>query len=818
MKKQITLLTLGLGLAASLSAQSLQTGPSTTNTPYMWPSVAGGTAVSVLTVGEFINGYPMVGLGDGMGALDNGGSTFTVYINHEMGSTAGTLHAHGAVGGFVSQWVINKSNFQVQSGSDLIQNVKLWTGSTYTTYNASNPSTLTAFARFCAADLPELTAFYNPNSGKGTMDRMFMNGEETGNEGRGMAHILTGAESGTSYQLPHMGRYSYENAVASPYPQDKTIVVGLDDSSPGQVYVYVGNKSFSGSPIEKAGLFGGKLYGIGVQGMFNEQNSSVIPANTKFNLLDLGNITAITGASLNTLSNNLGVTNFQRPEDGAWDPNRPSDFYFVTTASFSSNSRLWRLRFTDISNPELGGTITAVLEGTEGPKMMDNMVMDNHGHILIQEDPGNQAHTAKVWQYRIASDALSLVMDQDTNRFKTGNPGFLTQDEESSGIIDLQGIKGPGWFLIYDQAHYSLPSPFVEGGQLLAYYNPATAAANAEINLVGNSQNIALGSTVISTSNNTDFGMINLGQTTSRQFVIQNTNSGTLIVGGLFMSGANAGDFLISGPQVPFSIAPNASQTITVIFSAPLAGNRNAIVNVTSSDYDEKYYTFAVRGMGAIQEINVQGNNVNIPSGNTAVSLNDNTQFGTIQLGTTVTKTFLIQNTGTGTLTINGLMMSGANSNEFTVLNAPAFPLVLAGGASQNVTVEFNPLIAGTRNAIMHILSDDNDESNYSFALQGKAEIDVSLATQEKENAMISLFPNPSNSEAILKLNLESAQHLVVNVYDITGALVVKGTEKDYAKGEHQIRINTSALSAGEYFVTLSGSSKVHTLKLVVVH
>lgn len=818
MKKYFTLLSLGMGLAASLSAQSLQTGPSTTNTPYMWPSVPGGTAVSILTVGEYINGYPMCGLGDGMGALDNGGSTFTVYLNHEMGSTSGTLHAHGSVGGFVSQWVINKSNFQVQSGADLIQNVKLWTGSTYTTYNASNPSTLTAFARFCAADLPEITAYYNPNSGKGTMDRMLMNGEETGNEGRGMAHILTGPETGTSYQLPHMGRYSYENAVASPYPQDKTIVVGLDDSSPGQVYVYVGNKSFSGSPIEKAGLFGGKLYGISVQGMFNEQNGSVPPANTKFNLIDHGNITAITGASLNTLSNNVGVTNFQRPEDGAWDPNRPTDFYFVTTASFSSNSRLWRLRFNDIMNPELGGSITAVLTGGEGHRMFDNMVMDNHGHILIQEDPGNQSWTAKVWQYQIRTGSLTMVMDQDTMRFKSGNPGFLTQDEESSGIIDLQGIKGPGWFLLYDQAHYALPSPFVDGGQLLAYYNPATAAANPEINLVGNSQNIALGSTVISTANNTDFGMVNLGQSVSRQFVIQNTNSGTLIVGGLFMSGANAGDFLISGPQVPFTIAPNASQTITVFFNAPLAGNRNAIVNVTSSDYDEKYYTFAVRGMGAVPEINVQGNSVNIPSGNTALSVNDNTQFGTIQLGTTISKTFLIQNTGTGTLTINGLNMSGANSNEFTVLNAPAFPLVLAGGASQNISIEFNPLIAGTRNAMLHIMSDDNDESNYSFALQGKAEIDVSIATHEKENSSISLFPNPSNNEAVLKVTLESAKNLVVNVYDITGALVVKGSEKPYAKGEQQIKINTSELSAGEYFVTISGFSKVQTLKLVVVH
>ncbi len=81
---------------------------------------------------------------------------------------------------------------------------------------------------------------------------------------------------------------------------------------------------------------------------------------------------------------------------------------------------------------------------------------------------------------KIASDAVSLVMDHDTTRFKSGGANYLTQDEESSGIIDLQGIKGAGWFLLYDQAYYALPSPLVDGGQLLAYYNPATAAANSQ--------------------------------------------------------------------------------------------------------------------------------------------------------------------------------------------------------------------------------------------------------------------------------------------------------------------------------------------------
>jgi hypothetical protein len=56
------------------------------------------------------------------------------------------------------------------------------------------------------------------------------------------------------------------NAVASPFAQDQTVVMGIDDSTPGQVYVYVGQKQAAGTAVEKAGLTNGNLYGIAVNG------------------------------------------------------------------------------------------------------------------------------------------------------------------------------------------------------------------------------------------------------------------------------------------------------------------------------------------------------------------------------------------------------------------------------------------------------------------------------------------------------------------------------------------------------------------------
>lgn len=482
--------------AVQSHAQITSTGPSTLQTPFVQPLLQGYKFTSILTANDSIGGYPMAGTPDGLGAFDNGDGTFTLLMNHEFVNTVGALRAHGSKGAFVSKWIIKKSDLSVQSGSDLIKNVNLWNGAGYTSYNASSPMP-SGFIRFCSADLPAVSAFYNNVSGLGTQERIFMNGEESGTEGRAFAHIATGPNAGTTYELPYLGKFAWENSVASPSTGDKTVVGGMDDGTGGQVYIYVGTKTNSGTEIEKAGLSAGKLFGIAVTGFTLERvNSTTLnplpAAGTRFSMVDFGDVSNVSGATLNTNSVNAGVTSFSRPEDGAWDPSHPNDFYFATTDQIDQvndgvgtqvgRSRLWRLRFDDVNNPELGGTIEAVLDGTEGHVMLDNIGIDKFGHITMQEDVGNAAHNGKVWLYDIATDSLKMIGKHDVARF--GDIGIAAtapynQDEESSGVIDMQEILGPGMYLIVDQAHTAtgIPADLVENGQLLAMYNCVATAS-----------------------------------------------------------------------------------------------------------------------------------------------------------------------------------------------------------------------------------------------------------------------------------------------------------------------------------------------------
>jgi hypothetical protein len=461
------------------------TGPSSSASPYVLPLVPGVKFTSILSSGDNIGGYQMAGVPDGMGAFDNCDGTFTLLMNHEILNTLGSIRAHGGKGAFVSKWIINKSNLQVISGSDLMQQVYFWNTATQTS-NAS-PTTGFAFHRFCSGDLPAVSAYYNSHSGLGTQAHIYMHGEE-GATGFQMGTVASGPDAGKAYVL---GKFdlatngsginavgNWENALANPFEQDKTVVIANSDGGTGimtnAVAVYVGTKTNTGSEVDKAGLTNGTLSFINVAG-----NTVEIVNNTT----RATNITSGTAFTLNAAT----ATTFSRPEDGVWNPLNPNQYFFVTTDQLDQTadgvgaqvgrSRLWRLNFTDIANPQLGGTIDLLLNGTEGYNMLDNMTADKSGHLILLEDVGNAPHNGKVWQYTIATNQLVKIAKHDPARFgDIGVPATspFNQDEETSGVIDVSDILGAGMNLVVDQAHYTLPDPMVEGGQLMAFFAPAS--------------------------------------------------------------------------------------------------------------------------------------------------------------------------------------------------------------------------------------------------------------------------------------------------------------------------------------------------------
>jgi hypothetical protein len=480
----------GVVAAAAIADPGTQTGPSSSESPYVLRSEPGVVTKSILTVGDSVNQKPdgspyrMVGIPDGLGAFDNGNGTFTLLMNHELGSTQGIVREHGARGSFVSKWTIEKGSLRVLHGQDQIEDLWVWNGSTWQV--SSNDGAPTRLNRLCSADLAPVSAFYNAASGNGFDGRLYLNGEEGGTAGRPFGHVVATSQS---YELtPWLGNISFENVVAHPDTGgDATVVAVTDDGDASvgqQVYVYAGTKGSTGNPVQKAGLVGGHLFGLKVLGIpQSEYQKTNWQVGDEFGV-QFVDVSAHAGnaAQLEADSQAGGVTNFQRPEDGAWDPQNPGDFYFVTTSSFgplpaenrTGETRLWRLRLADPSDPSAGGRISLLVSGPVGvsgdanalgPQMFDNITVDR-GKVIMVEDVGNQPYLGGAWVYDISSGNLTRVARHDPNRFVTGAPGFLTQDEEMSGIIPAPFL-GAGKYLVDVQAHYNITGELVQGGQLL---------------------------------------------------------------------------------------------------------------------------------------------------------------------------------------------------------------------------------------------------------------------------------------------------------------------------------------------------------------
>ncbi len=518
---------------------------------------------------DSVGGYFMAGIPDGLGAFDNGNGTFTLLMNHELssGGAVRAHGANGAFVSewtidkntlaVTSGADLMQQVFQWNSTTQSL-NASPTAAVSFSRFCSADLPAVSALS-FQGLGTTDRIFMHGEEGGNGWQQATVVNGPEAGNSytlGKfdlntngsaastlspvqlnvtsastgsptvtfsgaaprelavggmllgqrintiagttitlaGNANANIGSSTPTDFTLGGIG--NWENALASPFAQQKTVVVANSDGGTGlhtnALSVYVGTKTSTGTDADKAGLTNGVMKFVSVAG-----NPLEIINNTT-------RATSIANGTAFTLSATAS-TQFSRPEDGAWNPLNPSQYYFVTTDQLDQASdgvggqigqtRLWRLTFNDITNPDAGGVIDLLINGrTVGGKkvnMFDNITVAQNGHVILEEDVGNAAHNGKMWDYDPVTDGLQMIAMHDPNRFgdigKAATSPF-TADEETSGVIDITaimagsalntGVPGEAWYLSSDQAHYTtgINSLQVEGGQLFAIHVPEPSA------------------------------------------------------------------------------------------------------------------------------------------------------------------------------------------------------------------------------------------------------------------------------------------------------------------------------------------------------
>ncbi|MEI6235299.1 MAG: C25 family cysteine peptidase [Planctomycetota bacterium] len=127
---------------------------------------------------------------------------------------------------------------------------------------------------------------------------------------------------------------------------------------------------------------------------------------------------------------------------------------------------------------------------------------------------------------------------------------------------------------------------------------------------------------------------------------------------------------------------------------------RNAQGIISYEIYASTYPAFAVRTTSVATQIAVEQ-----PSGTALTDGVSNVNFGTVNVGSTATKTFVIRNNGSTSLQITGVTIDGTNAANYSVTTSPASSI--AAGGNTTMVVQFNATSAGSKLAALHIASSD---------------------------------------------------------------------------------------------------------------
>lgn len=491
MRKKLVAVTAAVG-AIALAPTAMAATP----VQYVLSANEAATITVLGTSGDVISGKILRGTPDGLGVLKNSDGTLSILSNHEMAIADKTVAlgktSTGTWGSSISKLTYNPTTNAITNVENLISSVSYWdyTNGAYTSdYTKSIPFGYPALDsygtenftnglnRFCSANLVQAGGLSYKDGKKtiGYNGAVFFTSEEGSDYSRTFAFDT----NGNGFQISKFGLGGYENALANPASGKSTVVMLNEDgaATASQLYMYLGTKQEKGANfVEKAGLTNGQLYAITVK---NARNDNKFRANYKigekavvgFNPLN----TDPSYADLQAQAQGAGTT-FSRVEDGEWDPKNPNVYYFLTTESNKdagattpnpaepTTSRdggaLWRLTFKDVKNPLKGASLEMLLNGTEAPYLAkpDNLAIDESGYILIQEDPGNNAHLARVLAYRVSDGKLGVVAQFDKNYFAADATTLITVDEESSGMVNANAfLKKAGdsasYFFFNAQVH-----------------------------------------------------------------------------------------------------------------------------------------------------------------------------------------------------------------------------------------------------------------------------------------------------------------------------------------------------------------------------
>ncbi|MBX7224899.1 MAG: choice-of-anchor D domain-containing protein [Chitinophagales bacterium] len=498
-------------------------------------------------------------------------------------------------------------------------------------------------------------------------------------------NIISGNDYGNEYisvkvtydpSTDNWSLYAESNASAFPQSDPRSTATQIGSTTSNTTYTATGND------LKYFGGFWNHSTGASDNAIFDDIYAPVVPTSS------------YSGVTAGAASEPATLPSTTTALSGAVSPQTNAilnfDFKVTDDANTTSGNDALPTLITQIVIPQgTGNDIADWTQAIQGAELSDGTntltgtvaattitfasIPTGSGALGEVTDGSDKTYTLKIWLKTALGGSLPTTIDGLNFAFKIDRTNFTT----ASSTTSTQFESGAG--------------TVVESGST----NNAVAVVATKLNFVQQPTNVNQNATMSPSvtisandpNNNRDLGytanvsLSSTGTMTGDPIVVA-ASSGVATYGGIVHTVAGTG-LVLSGTSGALTATGNSS-------------------------------TFNVNALNP--EINLQGNATNIVDGDATPTTTDHTDFGSVAWGSTFDRTFTIQNTGSGTLTIS-LPVVITGSTDFTVLTPPAASV--APASSTTFVIRFTPSGTGLKSATITVNNNDADESVYDFAIQG---------------------------------------------------------------------------------------------------
>ena len=202
------------------------------------------------------------------------------------------------------------------------------------------------------------------------------------------------------------------------------------------------------------------------------------------------------------------------------------------------------------------------------------------------------------------------------------------------------------------------------------------------------------------------FGSVDVGNSTSETFFLENDGTDPVEVNETTIEGANDSDFEITeggaDENNTYTIDEGETRAVTIEFAPDSTGDKEAMLTVGTVDDDTE--TTKLTGTGEEEQPPAQGD----------LTAQSDADFGNVDVGNSSTETVTYTNDGDAPVNVTDFSFSGDDPDAFSTDNDG---FTLDAGESTDVDVTFSPSSAGDKSAT--ITADTENDGSATTQLSG---------------------------------------------------------------------------------------------------